>query len=192
MLRVNVKDRFGDYGLVGLVIARADLKNCAVDIFLLSCRVLGRGVEHAILRHLGMLATEQHLESVELPYLPTSKNEPARAFIESVAAQFRLDQGGNFVYRIPSLEASGITHRPGQDPDAIIAASKSGDTSDRNASTAALAPSDRYLELAQILTTGGAVRLAVRSASSTKRTLPGVATPPSTENESRLLTFGDR
>jgi len=187
VLRVKVRDRFGDYGLVGLVVVSAFSKNYTVDIFLLSCRVLGRGVEHAILCHLGKLAIEQHLECVELPYLPTSKNEPARAFIESVAAKFRSEHGGSAVYRIPALEASGITHHPGQDPDAVIAASKSGEINGGNPSAIAIAPSDRYLELAQVLTTGAAVRVAVRSATSINRALPGIASPPSTATESRLL-----
>ena len=191
VLRVKVKDRFGDYGLVGLVVAHTNFESCDVDIFLLSCRVLGRGVEHTILRHLGMIASERHLECVEVRYLPTSKNEPARAFIESVAAQFRLDLSAGTTYRIPSVEARGMTHRPGQDPDAIIAASKSGDSSNRNTSSlpARVAPSDRYLELALNLTTGSAVRLAVRSATSAKRTLPGVAAPPTSDTESRVLTL---
>ena len=121
--------------------------------------------------------------------LPTSRNEPAQAFIENVAAQFRLNRGEGAVYRIPADRAIEITHRPGQDPDAVIAAIKSDEASGRKASTGALAPSDRYMELAQILTTGTAVRLAARSASSSKRTLPTAATPPSTETESRLLSL---
>ncbi len=42
---VNVADRFGDYGLVGVVILRME-DELIVDTFLLSCRVLGRGIEH--------------------------------------------------------------------------------------------------------------------------------------------------
>ena len=56
VLRVRVSDRFGDYGLVGLVIYRTTPNDLVADTFLLSCRVLGRGVEHTILRHLGSLA----------------------------------------------------------------------------------------------------------------------------------------
>lgn len=190
VFRVNVKDRFGDYGLVGLVVGHAD-RDFIVDIFLLSCRVLGRGVEHAILRHLGALAIDQHLDNVEVPYTLTSKNEPARAFIESVAAQFKVAIDERIFYRIPTPEACSIAHRPGHDPEAVIAASKSGDASDRNIGGRAIvaAASDRYLALAERLTTGSAVRLAARSASARNRTLPGAAVLPSTETERRLLNL---
>ena len=57
VLRVKVRDRFGDYGIVGLVVVDAVADALIVDTLLLSCRVLGRGVEHAILRRLGELAS---------------------------------------------------------------------------------------------------------------------------------------
>jgi len=53
---VRVSDRFGDYGLVGLVIATDVADAVEVDTLLLSCRVLGCGVEHAMLASLGRLA----------------------------------------------------------------------------------------------------------------------------------------
>src|SRR5207245_320933 len=45
-LAVRVQDRFGDYGLVGLMIFETREQALKLDTFLLSCRVLGRGVEH--------------------------------------------------------------------------------------------------------------------------------------------------
>ena len=47
VLRIKVSDRYGDYGIVGLVIVTTQGRSLAVDTFLMSCRVLGRGVEHA-------------------------------------------------------------------------------------------------------------------------------------------------
>jgi FkbH-like protein len=44
----SVDDRFGEYGIVGVVIARLDIGWC-LDTVLMSCRVLGRGVESAML-----------------------------------------------------------------------------------------------------------------------------------------------
>ena len=50
----EVSDRFGDYGLVGVVICRQRARRVLyVDTFLLSCRVLGRGVEHRVAAFLG-------------------------------------------------------------------------------------------------------------------------------------------
>ncbi len=50
---VRVRDRFGDYGLVGLLIAETSGDVWTLDTFLLSCRVLGRGVEHRVMATLG-------------------------------------------------------------------------------------------------------------------------------------------
>jgi len=49
---IKVRDRFGDHGLVGVAIAHDQGEQCEVDTFLLSCRVIGRTVETALLAHL--------------------------------------------------------------------------------------------------------------------------------------------
>src|SRR5690606_23488908 len=50
---VSVQDRFGDYGIVGLLAAHKEAERFEVDMLLMSCRVLGRGVEHAMIAALG-------------------------------------------------------------------------------------------------------------------------------------------
>jgi FkbH-like protein len=186
VLRVAVEDRFGDYGLVGLVVAQFQTDRLYVDTLLLSCRVLGRGVEHAILRELGDIAIARGLSSVEIPFSPTSKNEPARAFIESVASQFRLPENENAHYLIPSKEATSITHRPGFDPDAVIEASR---PTDQRLSTESspTARSNRYARLARKLTSGSAVNAAAKFETARPRTLAGDASPPTNDVERRML-----
>jgi len=86
-LTIKVRDRFGDYGLVGLVLYEV-LGDCyRVETFLLSCRVLGRGVEHAVLAAIGQLAVAEHKTWVELAISPTPKNLPARLFFQEVAGE---------------------------------------------------------------------------------------------------------
>ena len=58
---VEAKDRFGDYGLVGAMIFGGRSGALEIDTFLLSCRVLGRGVEHAMLNELGQIAWQRQL-----------------------------------------------------------------------------------------------------------------------------------
>lgn len=108
-LAVHVKDRFGDYGLVGALIFRSGTISLQVDTFLLSCRVLGRGVEHAMLRRLGEVALARGHSHVELKFVPTKRNAPALAFLESLAADFKEPQQLGFVYRIPSRYAAEIS-----------------------------------------------------------------------------------
>ncbi len=103
---VKVKDRFGDYGLVGLLLFEVQENALFVDTFLLSCRVLGRGVEHKMLAYLGTLAQERGLGRVELFYTPTKKNQPAWDFLTSVGRQFQQQKDGGWLFEFPSQTAS--------------------------------------------------------------------------------------
>ena len=195
VLRVKVSDRFGDYGLVGLVVADIRSDVLVVDTLLLSCRVLGRGVEHAILRHLGEISIERGLSHVHLAYLPTPKNEPARAFAESIAADFRKQESDRVIYCIPADRAHAISHRPGHDPAAVIEALKSEEnkaspsSSKRVASTSSANLSQRYENLARSLISGREVLRIERSGHLRARTLPNEPEKPATEIEFRLLAL---
>ncbi|MEO1402685.1 MAG: HAD-IIIC family phosphatase [Cyanobacteria bacterium J06635_1] len=81
---VTVKDRFGDYGLVGVMLFQPQGKTLAVDTFLLSCRVLGRGVEYRMVNSLAAIAAEQGLSTVTLNYQPTPKNLPIANFLNHI------------------------------------------------------------------------------------------------------------
>jgi FkbH-like protein len=106
-LVVRVSDRFGDYGLVGVVMGAATTSVLSVDTFLLSCRVLGRGVEHAILRHLGHLAEQRHLGHVDIRFRPTGRNQPALDFLEGLPFGSALPAGPEITFRFPAQSAAG-------------------------------------------------------------------------------------
>jgi len=193
VLRVNVRDRFGDYGLVGVIVAGIRETGLVVDTMLLSCRVLGRGVEHAMLRRLGEAAAERDLASVDLPFISTPKNEPARAFADSVAAAYAIEERNRVLYKIPVAFACGIAHRPGHDPEAVIKARKSEEkkssASSSSASPSAANPSERYAKLAREFVSGGAVLDAVRAASLHARTLSGHLEEPVGDIEHKLASL---
>jgi FkbH-like protein len=92
-LAVRVVDRFGDYGLVGVVMYETVADRCKVDTLLLSCRVLGRGVEHALVSRLGQSAVEEGKGFVEFNYLPTGRNLPALEFITNIGDPYRNEAG---------------------------------------------------------------------------------------------------
>lgn len=91
---VRVRDRFGDYGLVGLVIVEAAGQEWRLDTFLLSCRVLGRGVEHRIVADIGQRAAAAGAAAVRIAVLPTKRNAPAMRFLQSIAPDARADSNG--------------------------------------------------------------------------------------------------
>jgi FkbH-like protein len=84
---VRVKDRFGDYGLVGLVIGELTERSYAIDTFLVSCRVLGRGVEHRMAAEAGRMALDRGATDVTLRVPFTKRNAPARAFVEALVPE---------------------------------------------------------------------------------------------------------
>ncbi|MDM8557744.1 amino acid adenylation domain-containing protein [Candidatus Parabeggiatoa sp. HSG14] len=108
---VKVKDRFGDYGLVGVMLFQPGVDTIIVDTFLLSCRVLGRGVEHKMLARLGEIGKERQLDYLDIPYKTTQKNEPVLNFLESVAGQFKqpLEVGG-WQFRLPVESIAKLTY----------------------------------------------------------------------------------
>src|SRR6185437_10865125 len=89
---VTVSDRFGSYGLVGLVLFSEEKDTLRVDNFLLSCRALGRGVEHKMLTHAAELARERSKETVKVDVRRGPRNQPALQFLEAVC-QAPLHQG---------------------------------------------------------------------------------------------------
>jgi FkbH-like protein len=80
VLSITVRDRFGDHGLVGVAITRDEHERCEIDTFLLSCRVIGRSVETALLSHLAQMAASRHRRQLVGRFIPTKKNAPARDF----------------------------------------------------------------------------------------------------------------
>lgn len=111
-LVVEVRDRFGDYGLVGVIIFEAESDAIKVDTFLLSCRVLGRGVEHRMLSRLAEVAQARGLSRVDVSYIPTQKNQPALNFLDSVGAQFKQPLGDGYFFKFPVSFAVALTYSP--------------------------------------------------------------------------------
>ena len=74
---IRVCDRFGDNGLVGVVIVHDVDDVSDMDTYLLSCRVIGRTVETAILSFLVERARARQLRQVQGWFIPTKKNDPA-------------------------------------------------------------------------------------------------------------------
>jgi FkbH-like protein len=106
----DVSDRFGDYGLVGVLIVRSERNSLYVDSMLLSCRALGRGVEHRMLSWLA--ANAAPAENVVVPYQRTAKNRPACQFLESITFGTRSATDDGFVLRLPVVELSELAWQP--------------------------------------------------------------------------------
>lgn len=80
VLSIRVKDRFADNGLIGVAITHDNGIACEIDTFLLSCRVIGRSVETALLAFLAERARSRGKRELAGWFLPTKKNAPAKDF----------------------------------------------------------------------------------------------------------------
>jgi FkbH-like protein len=100
VLILKARDRFGDYGLVGLcIVHKKPDREGEIDTLLMSCRVLGRGVEDAFLRAIADTATRYGAKTLTAPFVEGPRNRVIREFIE--AKGFREIQPGNWVLPIP-------------------------------------------------------------------------------------------
>ena len=91
-------DRFGQEGLVGLAIL--DLKASELDTFLLSCRVIGRGVETQFLSKVEELLAARGCSHMCAWFIPTPRNDVAADMFERHGFEFLIArEDGSRVYR---------------------------------------------------------------------------------------------
>jgi FkbH-like protein len=93
VLTLSLEDRFGDAGLVGVAILRYEGATARLDTFLLSCRVLGRGVEDAFLGECLARAQRRHAAVAVGEFVATKKNQMAAGFYS--ARGFRPGASGH-------------------------------------------------------------------------------------------------
>lgn len=91
---IQARDRFGDYGLVGAIVARIQDQHYIIHHWLLSCRVLGRGVEYKLLQNLCQQAEQAKVGTIVLEWVRTNRNAPAMQFIEQIAGVKTDEQSG--------------------------------------------------------------------------------------------------
>jgi FkbH-like protein len=72
---VKLSDRFGDNGLISVLLARQQGDELNIDTWLMSCRVLQRGVEQLLLNHLVEMAHQRGLHHLTGEYIPSAKNK---------------------------------------------------------------------------------------------------------------------
>ncbi len=72
----SLKDKFGDHGLIGIIILQKQNKqNLFIDTLIMSCRVLKRTMEHFMLNTIVHYAKQENFEKIIGEYLPTKKNK---------------------------------------------------------------------------------------------------------------------
>ncbi len=109
-LSVHVSDRFGDYGLVGAILTKPVLNGAMiVDLFLLSCRAMGKGVERVMVKELGRRALSARATSLSFAHTKTDRNEPCLRFFDQLGGfSLNAQEMANLSAIPPEVEADTI------------------------------------------------------------------------------------
>lgn len=100
-------DRFGDNGVVSVVIGKKDNRTLHVDLWIMSCRVLKRDMEFAMLDTLVGICKEQGIYEIVGYYYPTAKNGMVKELYKTFG--FKLvstDDNGNTVWKLKTDDYS--------------------------------------------------------------------------------------
>lgn len=78
----KLEDRFGNNGVVSVVIGRQELQVCHIELWLMSCRVLKRDMEYAMMDELVSQCIDRGIGTIRGYYYPTSKNGMVKDFYQ--------------------------------------------------------------------------------------------------------------
>ena len=105
----SVEDKFGSCGLTGVLITHHETGVLKVDTFLMSCRVIGRGVEFSVWNHVFEDARAKGCTHVEAMYIPTQKNVQVKDFYERLGLELVTEEkNGMKHYRKELDQMKGI------------------------------------------------------------------------------------
>ncbi len=100
----KLEDRFGDNGVVSVVIGEICENICHIRLWLMSCRVLKRDMEFAMMDALVQRCKEKGIDRIMGYYYPTAKNKMVQEFYKTQMFELvEMDADGNssWVYKIP-------------------------------------------------------------------------------------------
>ncbi|MCM1542312.1 MAG: HAD-IIIC family phosphatase [Blautia sp.] len=80
----RVTDKFGDNGLVAALIADVSGNVPVIEEFVMSCRVMGRHIEHAVITDVERVLSEAGFRKLRGIYIPTAKNAPVAGLYEEL------------------------------------------------------------------------------------------------------------
>jgi FkbH-like protein len=110
VLSLSVRDRFGDSGIVGLCIVRwlRSERSATIDSFLMSCRVIGRNIEYAVMDYVVEYLKREGALTLKARYAKTAKNDQVREFFDRCSFPLVSDDGSERVY---SMQVDGYEYK---------------------------------------------------------------------------------
>lgn len=97
----KLTDRFGDNGVISVVIGRVEGDALHIELWLMSCRVLKRNMEHAMLDRLAEEAAARGIRWLIGYYYPTQKNGMVKDFYANFGfSQIAASENGDTVWKL--------------------------------------------------------------------------------------------
>ena len=95
-----LSDKFGDNGLVSVVIGRIEGRQCHIDLWVMSCRVLKRNFEHAMLDELVLQCKRMGVSEIMGYYYKSKKNSMVYTLYEEFGFSLFNQNGDNSLWKI--------------------------------------------------------------------------------------------
>lgn len=95
---VYSSDKYGDSGLISVLILLGDTVEVKIDTFLMSCRVMGRRLEEVILNELA--AKYSSKKRLVGEFIPTAKNVPVKDLYDRLGFGMVSDNNGHKTYEL--------------------------------------------------------------------------------------------
>ena len=99
----RLEDRFGDNGVVSVVIGRVEDHVCHIDLWLMSCRVLKRDMEHVMMDEFVARCKLYGITQIIGYYCPTFKNEMVRNFYKNMGFDKNSENEDTIVWHLNSI-----------------------------------------------------------------------------------------
>jgi len=109
-LQIRLVDTFGDNGMISVLLCRRVEDDWNIDTWLMSCRVLGRKVEQAVLQELVDQARHRGIRRLIGTYLPTEKNKLVEDHYAKLGfAKLEQRSDGGSVWELLVAETPSLT-----------------------------------------------------------------------------------
>jgi len=96
----KLTDKYGDNGLIAIIIGRVQNSCCYIDLWLMSCRVLKRGMEFAMFDELIKHCRKRNIVEIVGYYYKTAKNNMVSDLYDKFDFELTEESAGNTVWKL--------------------------------------------------------------------------------------------
>jgi FkbH-like protein len=99
-LQLRLQDRFGDNGMISVIVCRTVGKQWNIDVWLMSCRVLKRRVEEFVLAQIVQHAREQGITTLQGEWIPSNRNDLVKDHYANLGFSSLKEEDGSTFWQL--------------------------------------------------------------------------------------------